>query len=936
MINLFFFLKFKSQLRRTRPDITRQIDDLILGLITDAKGKITGDRFLISAVFNEDTIGFWLDMFILVENLKNKIDEVPDFFGYSLIICCDTPDSPELLSRSFANHSGVFVDEKAAENLFPYAFFEKPSEWLKKNKKRKYSNSYFYRIKEFKSFRTSVKNELEIQNDVMKAMLLNEEDEEDKKKNTLILTPSYWHVRGSLYRYNNKINKDFPCLTVCFESIGISALVDIWSPGIRALAAQDQRGSQLHLHSLNEEIDSLWEFLFRERIKGEVSDYVGRCLRRFLSLVFSFYFDAAKKKRKTPVLMLENIHLAEAEALDIILDSLAAIDPGDSGKLLLLGAAEDGIPRDLQAKIDSIFKNVKTLTVKANEVYCPKLSCDLWEIIYAISLFSRYFPPEFFLQLFEEAGKNPAMITKAFAILQSLDIIESLREPRLTKTHLVQYAVKTLEEKTRRVEAIASGRLLDWAVRRNINPCFRLLNIIYSFAAGTGRIDDLLLLKSFLFDIISGTSRAINEASQNGQLDELFGAKAEALRCIYITSSALVCADETEIENIFSGGQLDKIISGCESFPVIKAQLIINYCSYYFGIHNEKAASAKAKEVILLGQSRNSFCLSRGYRLYSLVCLSKQQINETIEYLGFALSNAEKNGDYHELAISSYYAAAAQFLHGDIFKSERYAQKAAEYSLAAGCPDWADRSGFLQGRIKFELGQYGRACDLFEKLYKEPYDGMSGDKENTLLAWIYRAKVYLKEYGVKKPESACADANLFEAEAEYLINNHEKAFELSCLTPESPASGGNFIYSERPDWHSGFAQCEHLYFTNGEIRNRMTLMFNSLARSRMAAQSADDQKKNYEDALEGIQGIIRDEKLCEMDPWDSLYFYAKYLILEKSGASAIDKSTAVSMAFKRLQRRACRIEDVETRHQYLNGNRWNRELCQAAKEFKLI
>jgi len=73
-----------------------------------------------------------------------------------------------------------------------------------------------------------------------------------------------------------------------------------------------------------------------------------------------------------------------------------------------------------------------------------------------------------------------------------------------------------------------------------------------------------------------------------------------------------------------------------------------------------------------------------------------------------------------------------------------------------------------------------------------------------------------------------------------------------------------------------------------------------------------------------------------MDPWDAFYFYAKYRILEQTEASLVDMSTAVSMAFKRLQRRAGRIDDNETRRQYLNGSRWNRELSATAKEFKLI
>ena len=945
MISLFFFLKFKSQLRRTRPDITRQIDELLTRLITEARGKITGERLIISAIFNEDTIGFWLDIFILIENLKNKIDAIPDFFGYSLIICDKVPDAPELLCRYLANHSGVFIDEKAAENLFPYAVLEKPFEWMKKNKKRKYSANNYYRIKEFKSFRTSVKNELELQSDVTNYI------EQEDKKNILISGPSYWHIRGSLYRYNDKLNRDFPPMTVCFESIGIGALVDIWSPNIRALAPSvSQSQTQLQL---NEEIDGLWDFLFRERIRGEVSDYVNRCLKRFLSLVFNFYFDAAKRKRKTPVLMLENIHLAETGALNIFLDALAAIDKDKRDRLLLLGTFNEDCPNQEALKqSEEIFESRMTLKIKANEVYCPKLSSDLWEIIYAISIFSRFFSPEFFLRLFEEAGKNAAMITKAFSILQTLGIIESVREPKLIKMHLIQYAVKTLENKTARVEAMVSGRLLDWAVKRNINPCFRLLTTIFSFehidSASVKKIDDLLLLKSFLFDIVSNTTCAIKEVidEKEGQFDELFGDKADALRYLYKSSLALNCGDENDIENIFSNGHLDKIILACEAMPVFKAQLIINYCSYYFGINNEKAASAKAKEVILLGQSRNSYCLSHGYRLYSLVCLSKQQINETIEYLGFALSNAEKNGDYHELAVSSYYAAAAQFLHGDIFKASSYAQKSTEYSLTAGCPDWADRANFLQGRLKFELGQYGKACDIFEKLHNNPYDGMSDDKKNTLLAWIYRAKVYMKEYGIKRPESAEGDANLFEAEAEYLAGNYKRSFEICQSMNEIKFSAritsGNFIYSERPDWRSGFTQCEQLYFTNGEIQQRIITMFRSLAQSRLSGDSSEESKMSYEItqqkqcALDGIQEIIRDEKLCEMDPWDSLYFFAKYRIQEQSGASSVDMSTAVSIAFKRLQRRACRIEDVETRSQYLNGNRWNRELCQSAKEFKLI
>jgi hypothetical protein len=107
-------------------------------------------------------------------------------------------------------------------------------------------------------------------------------------------------------------------------------------------------------------------------------------------------------------------------------------------------------------------------------------------------------------------------------------------------------------------------------------------------------------------------------------------------------------------------------------------------------------------------------------------------------------------------------------------------------------------------------------------------------------------------------------------------------------------------------------------------------MFHSLA------LCYSNEGNDNQEALQVIQKIIRDEKLCEIDPCDSVYFYAKYRILKQSGASDVDLSTAVSMAFKRLQRRAGRIEDIETRRQYINDPKWNSQLCAAAKEYRLI
>jgi len=911
-----FFLKFKAQLHRTRPDLIQKIDETLYRAIADAGGKITSERTVITALFNEETIGFWLDMYILIENIKKSIDSSNEFFGFALVISGNLHETPEQLCRYLSsNGGGIFLDATATKKFIPYAVFEKPSQWLKDRKTHKYGCGGYFRIKELKVFKTAEKSDLDLRDEVIDIL------EQKEGSDVLILGPVFSQMRSGLSGYCEKLNKDFPSLAFNFGSLGIGAIVDAWSKDIRSLS--DASGVS------TEEIDNLWELLFRERIRDEVSEFIVRSSKRFLSLLFKFYFNAAKKKRKTPVFALENVHLAGKKITDLLLASFAEIDAEEKEKILMIGIAEDDISAEKLHLWEPVFeKTIKIDIERQKSISLPKLPMELWEIVYAISLFSRYFSPELFQRLFEEDEKNPAMIVRSFSILQMLGVIDNTREPRPLNRFFEEHAKKVLGEKASRVKEMVRGRLLSWAGRRNINPCFRLLTIIASLD-GLNQIDDLLLLKSVSSDIANETVSALEAAIKDGKLEELVSEKrAAAVRYIFKTSRALYIGSEQDIDKVFLEPPEDSKSSAFDSLPVLKAQMTVNLCGYYLGRHDKTAAGEKAKEAILLGQSKNTFCLSQGYRLFALVCLSKQQSSETIEYLNFALSNAEKTGNYHELGISAYYAAASQFLIGDLFNAQRLAKKSIEQSLAAGRPDWADRSRFIEGRIEFELGKCSEARDIFEALRKEPFNGMNEEKDSLLAAWIYRCKIYCQDTQAEKPEKANYDAGLFEIEAAYLAGDYKKAVELSS-TMTNPFSQEYFLYTEQPHWRSGFDQCEHLYFSHGEIQDRMLCLFHSLALSRLSPDESGEAMKN-------LQRILRPEQLCEMDPWDAFYFYAKYCILEHTGASLVDMSTAVSMAFKRLQRRASRIEDVETRRQYLNGQRWNRELSLAAKEFKLI
>jgi len=912
MVNMLFYLKFRSQLRRTKPDIVRQIDEVLFRAVTDAGGKITGERSVFSAEFNEETPFFWLDLFVFIETLKKINDASKEFYGYALIIGSELPEQGEQLCRFLANNSGVFLDGKTAGKFSPYAEMENPLEWFKERKEHKYGSNKFYKVKEFKDFSKKIKRAVYFSDEVEKVL------EQEKGHSVLILGPNHLLMKGGLYQHCKKLNGDFPVLSICFGSEGFGALADAWSAPIRSLS----------IGTTAEELNRIWELLFRERIRSEVSPFVVNKARRFLLLLLDYYVYAALKRNCTPVLALENIHLAGKTIIDLLLNILAGYDAGKNG-LLILGMGEDNIAAEKLQQWEVFFNNAVKITAKEHDLFnMPKLPADIWEIIYAASLLGRFFSPELFQKLFEEEKKNPVMITRAFSILYMLGVIDNPREPWPLNRYFTECIGKIPEEAAARVKPLVCRRLLDWASKRNINPCFRLLSVLCELG-GREHIDDILLLKTIFSDLINETTSGFELAMKNRQLEDIVTVqRTDEVRYIFTTFKALLSGNEKEIQNAYKIPLVEN-----SSSPVLKTQMYINLCGYHLGMRDKDAAVETAKEAILLGQKGDAFCLPQAYRLFSLVCLSRQQPGESLEYIDFALANAEKTENYYEMGISAYYAATAQFLHGDIYKAFVLARKSIENSLAAGCPGWADRSRFLEGRLEFEIGHYCKAKDIFKAIQREPFARMTDEKNDLLSAWIYRSIVYDFDNSVNNsaagmPNPASHDAGLFKIEAAYLSGNFEKAAELSGSLINS-FSADNFLYTEKPDWRSGFAQCEHLYFSQGEVQNRMINVFNSLALCRLPG-------KYNEEALHKMQKILRDDRLSEMDPWNAFYFFAWYRILEQTGASSTDMSTAVSIAFKRLQRRASRIKDVETRRQYVNGPRWNHELCKAAKEFRLI
>ncbi|MCL2067297.1 MAG: hypothetical protein FWG99_07505 [Treponema sp.] len=924
MIETLFFLRFKSQLRRTRPDLVHLIEQTMLGAIADAGGKLTGERML-TASYNEDSIGFWLDMLILIENVKKCIDAEPDLYGYALVVSKVTQqpeadNSPLRLCRFFAGGGGgVFLDKAAAEGLSPFVLAETPQEWLKQrtlSTERHNGIDQFFRLKELRDFNSAVKADTAFQEGISHAL------GRDSKRNTLVLSPVLSNMSDCLHQYCRDVNGDFPSLILCFDNGGFKAVVDVFSPELRSFF--ERRAELLRKRNLAlEEITGLWELLFRERLRDEISVFISRKARRFFSLLLEFYSGVARKQGHVPILALENIHHADKATVDMLFD-IFSCSKNTIKDFLILGTSSDSLSDDDFYRWRRIFqKIIRPEFKKENNNGIPDMPLDLWEIAYTILLLSRYYPAVFISRLFGEEGKKNAVITRALSLLSMLGVIYSPQDPRLCMDNFSEHAQKALGEKAAPIKAFVCRRLLDWVKQQKLKPCFNLLLIISDLGA-VSQLDDRLILSSIISDLLNETSSSVEAASKSGLLRKISGSKRAAIILfIYNTMRALHFGSEDEIRAMFKEPAPE-----CSSFPILKSQVHANLSSYYLGQRDSAAAQDNVKQAIILSQDKNNLCLPQSYRLFSMVNLCKQQFGESIDYLDFSMANAEKHGNYNELGISAYYASVSQFLYGNLSKAAVLARKAGEECIDAGRPDWADRSRFFEGRLAFETGNYGEAVKIFEALLRSPVNGKSPEKDRLLAAWAYRAKIYHKSSFIPKPDTGGNDADLFEVEASYLAGDYRKCAELSAAL-KNPYLDDNFLFTEQPHWRSGFSQCELLYFSRGENWDRMVSVFHSLAICRLSAEGG-------EEAVQTMQRILRNERLSEMDPWDAFYFYAWYKILEQTRTNQADMSTAVSSAFKRLQRRAGRIDNVEIRRQYLNKPRWNNALCQAAKEFKLI
>jgi len=907
-----FFLRFKFQLQRTRTDLVALLEARTFLAVKQAGGQITRDQGMIQAVFDENSFGFWLDMLLFIELMKQILEESADeLYGYALLLGMNTLTRPEAMCRIMAGRrvgGGIFVDQGIASAMRSYIAVEAREEWLPKAVAL--GCGAYSLLKEIKMIVPTARNSMSLGKTTAPQSSWGRHSSILYSGRALRGKRSEIYLQGASFSQGSEKNDIIP-LFVRFGGGGLCAITDSFPQWMRSTPG-------LMSPKKEKEITGTWEYLFRERLREKPSSYAVGKAGEFFHLLLGLYCDIAVKAEKPPIVVIENIHAAEKDAAHIVIEELRARQD-----IHILGICPGEIEVGQLSQWETLFSRMINAGFEAEGSSYSGLPPDIWELGYVCSLLGMYFPPEYIPKLLEEAGKSPAMISRTVSLMYTLNVIDTALDPRPWNERFREKAEEALGEKKDELRAHVYGSLLAWVEQKKINPCISLLEILEKLGAKE-KIDDKLILQSIHNELSAANGTELVKALEKGIFMTIAGQEREpVIRYIVETLLALHSGDAKKITAAFDAPPPE-----CPDFPLLKAQIEINQSMYRIGLRENDQALEAAKKAAMICQKSGSSCLAMSYRLMALASLSQKRINETINYLGFALENAAISGEPYETGMASYYAASVQLLYGNLSLSKKYAEKAQKHFLDAGNPDWADRARFLEGRLVFEAGFYQGASDIFNDILKNNNNKNNHEKQNLLEAWAYRAITNSQPHSPEKPEKTERDAGIFRLEGLYFAGEYAKMEELSGQLPE--ASGeDNFIYTEQPDWRSGFAQCELLYFSWTDLRERLLGAWRSLAKSRLSLKKAGE-------AQSTMQQLLRKGQFPEIDTCDPFIYYAWYKVLKHSGASQVDIRTAASTAFTRLQNRAGRIDDPETRQQYLKQPHWSKALGQAAVEFKLV
>ncbi|MDR0785477.1 MAG: hypothetical protein LBE74_06290 [Treponema sp.] len=896
-----FFLRYRTQLKKLEPDIS--VVPLLMQAFEAVGANLVNKEKIITANFDENRLGIWLSIMYSLKKGLELVKKAKLRIGhYVFVVGKDVPvRNEEKLCRSLASAhgiTGVWLIHTLKKDLGSYCQFE-----TKEFSQQVVFNEEYNQIKHIENVSSITKRPSSmypLSDRIFQAI----KQEPDK---IILAGQPFTGKREALFRFCSALSQFPPLVLRLRKGTNIGAFADMLNPVVRSFICNTDKEKL-------EEIDSLQASIFRERLRSEYSSNMIRIIGRFLSMVLVAYVTEIRLRNALPILVIENIQNADETTFRIFMDAWTALPA--KGYFKIYGTYVGNVQNRLKLW-EEVFHRVIEIPAKPmgesfNEGDIPN---ELWEMTYLIEVLLMFFPGYMLPRLMGEVISN-----RVFGMLIRLGIVDFVDDPGPRLPNFTAKAERIIGERKKRVFDFAADCLSQAVASEQISTCFDFVEYLHRLDKD---ISDIVVWNAIRADVLNGTCKKIETAISGGSLGRIVGSRrADILRYLFHSFSVLTSGDVDAVKRAFAEDAPEPVSD------VYRIQLLLNKACFALGERREEEAFETLKKILNMGKKQNGSCPARTYRLISIVNIQSRKLSEAADYANIAASFVETSGENDELGVSLFYAANIQYLFGNISKAERLAASAERSAASVGCYQWAQRARFLSGKIRFEFGDYEKAAKIFDSLRKTVE---TNEAKNTVDAWLFRVKFFVGETVEQRISYAnpSLDALLFDAEVSYITGKYKETMALTEKLLER-APGDGYLWTERPDWASGFSQCEFLLTPEQDFWKQMALIYHSLSLCALA-----DNEKARKQAIIDLEWLSPNT-LPDIFPNDFFYFYALYRVLRESGEDPLYVNTVVGIAFKRLQQRGIKIDAPESRRTFFNRPYWNNALTAAAKEYKLI
>jgi tetratricopeptide (TPR) repeat protein len=889
------------QLKKVETDIS--VESLLLKIFEAAGANPINKERVIAADFDENRLGVWLSIMYSLEKGLELVKKAKLRTGQYVFVVGKNVSvyNEEKLCRILASAhglTGVWLLRALKKDLSFYCQLE-----TREFSQQIVFNEEYSQIKHIERISSVIKRPAAmypLSDRIFQAI----KQEPDK---TILAGQPSTGKREALFRFCSALSPFPPLVLRLRKGSNIGAFADILNPAVRSFINNADKARL-------EEMDFLQASIFRERLRSEYSLNMIRMIGRFLSMVLATYVTEIRLRNAFPILVVENIQNADAAALRIFMEAWTTLPA--KGYFRIYGTYMGNVQSGLKPW-EEVFHRVIEIPARStpetfNEENIPN---ELWEIAYLIEVLLTFFPGYMLPRFLGEAISD-----RVFNMLTRMGLIDFVDDPALRLPNFTAKAERIIGERKERVFDFAADRLFQAMSSEQIAICFDFVEYLHWL---NKNIPDLVVWNAIRADILNGTYKKIETAVSEGSLDRIVGPRRVDILCyLFHTFSALTSDDVAAVEQAFAEDAPEPFSD------VYYIQLLLNKACFALGKRREREAFETLKKILNMGKKRGENCPARTYRLISIANIQSRKLAEAADYANIAASFVETSGETDELGVSLFYAANIQYLFGNISKAERLAASSERSAISAGCYQWAQRSRFLLGKIRFEFGDYEKAAKIFDSLEKTVE---TNEAKNIVSAWLFRSKFFTSGTSEQRISytNSSFDALLFDAESSYIRGRYKETLTLTeKLLKRLPKDG--YLWTERPDWASGFSQCEFLLVPEQDFWKQMALIYHSLSLCALA-----DGAKMRKQAIADLDWLSPNI-LPDIFPNDSFYFYALYRVLRESGEDPIYVNTVVGIAFKRLQQRGIKIDAPEARRTFFDRPYWNNVLTTAAREYKLI